>query len=90
MGSEKSYGISAEASRDEIWSDDDGASAVSRQRSRVSHMRSEISLDPSMWAADDSDDEDYDEDECGIGANFRVQVLIMMVSLWILIDPCVT
>ena len=53
--------------------DSDEEGMVSRQRSRVSHMRSEVSFDPSMWAGDDTDDEEYDEDECGIGANFRVQ-----------------
>ena len=26
-----------------------------------------------MWAGDDTDDDEYDEDECGIGASFRVQ-----------------
>jgi len=36
-------------------------------------MRSEVSFDPSMWVGDDSDEDDFDEDEYGIGANFRVQ-----------------
>jgi len=69
--SEKSYGMSAEASMEDFDSDEDAV--VSRQRSRVSHMRSEVSFDPSMWIGADSDDDEYDEDECGIGANFRVQ-----------------
>jgi len=70
-GSEKSYGPSNEASMEDFDSDEDGM--VSRQRSRVSHMRSEVSFDPSMWAGDDSDDDEYDEDDCGIGASFRPQ-----------------
>ena len=69
--SEKSFGPSNEVSMEDFDSDEDGA--VSRQRSRVSHMRSEVSFDPSMWIGDDSDEDEYDEDEYGIGANFRVQ-----------------